>query len=337
MIAFPMIAFLNGEFVPLSQARLPVWDYGFTMGVTLTEQLRTYRGEVPLLRFSLDRLQRGLRTLEIELPESREQIEDRVRELVRRNRTGVVKDLDWSIGIAVTPGIHAARAPVGEGREVVGDAVQTSRPTLLIYALPLQYQWAENYSAGVALQTVSVREIPAASIPRHLKTRSRIHYFLAEQEASRQAPGSFALLQQLDGSIAEGATSSLGLVEGEGLVFPPYEDVLASLSVRFLEEEICPLLKIPVRRAPISLQQIYQAEELLWISTPSAVLPVKSVNGRLIQASTKSNPVWPMFQRLIKAWSDQVGLDIVGQAQRWPMEWSAMQCSNLESRQESGL
>jgi branched-chain amino acid aminotransferase len=314
-----MIAFLNGEFIPLSQASLPVWDYGFTMGVTLTEQLRTYRGKVPLLRFSLDRLQRGLETLEITLPESRSQLEDLVSELVRRNQSQVDQDIDWSIGISVTPGLHAARAPV-EGRpfkgnqEETGLAIHSPRPTLLLYALPLQYHWAGSYQEGVALQTVSVREIPPTSIPRHLKTRSRIHYYLAEQQASRKAPGSFALLQQLDGSIAEGTTSSLGLVEGNGLVFPPEEDVLASLSVRFLEEVLCPQLKIPVRRAPLSLTQIYEADELLWLSTPSAVLPVKSVDGRAIGRSAESPPSWPLFQRLIKAWSDRVGIDIVEQA-----------------------
>ena len=48
-----MIAYLNGEFLPLVDAKLPVWDFGFTMGVSLTERLRTYSGLLPLLDLHL--------------------------------------------------------------------------------------------------------------------------------------------------------------------------------------------------------------------------------------------------------------------------------------------
>jgi len=336
-----MIAYLNGEFVPLQQATLPVWDYGFTMGVTLTEQLRTYGGAVPLLSFSLDRLFQGLDRLKLQLPETREQLGELVRQVVNQNRNSVAGEtVELSIGIAVTPGAHLARSPIRAGDLQGSGGVLPLRPTLLIYALPLSFEWGERYTEGVLLQTVSIREISGHSIPRQLKTRSRIHYYLAEQEAQSLQPGSFALLQQADGTVVEGTTSSLLVVEGGSLLAPPVADVLPSLSVRFVEEILAPKLGIPFHRAPLTLDRINQASELLWLSTPFAILPVRGVNGREIGdgeigdgeigdgeigdgeigdgeigvESAKAR--WPMFQKLIAAWSGEVGVDIIGQAQQ---------------------
>ena len=56
-----MLAYLNGKKVPAADARVSVFDLGFTMGVSVTEQIRTYRRQTPLIERHLDRLFGGLK------------------------------------------------------------------------------------------------------------------------------------------------------------------------------------------------------------------------------------------------------------------------------------
>ena len=63
------ICFLNGAIRPATDAHVPINDLGFIHGVTVSEQLRTFRGRPFLLAEHLQRFKRGLKLLQIDLPE----------------------------------------------------------------------------------------------------------------------------------------------------------------------------------------------------------------------------------------------------------------------------
>lgn len=287
-----MLAYLNGKYIPYAQAAIPVGDYGFTMGVTVTEQLRTFHGTPHLIEQHLARLDQGLKLTGIE---KQNQLLEIANELTAKNFAELDSKSDLSLGICVTPG--ESRGP--------------RSPTILIYNLELPYaNWAHQYTQGLKLTTVKTREIPGTSIPKQLKCRSRMHYYLAELQASQQQPGSRALLLDQSGNVAEATTASVVMINDGEIVAPPETDVLPSLAYEF-SVKLAAKLGIGVTRRTISLAELTKADEALWLSTPMCVLPVTEVDATKIGLGEPG----PVFSKLISAWSDSVGLDIIEQAQ----------------------
>lgn len=287
-----MLAYLNGQYLPYAQATIPVGDYGFTMGVTVTEQLRTFNGTPHLIEQHLARLNRGLELTGIQKQDHLLKVAN---ELTVKNFAELDSNSDLSLGICVTPGeVHGPQSP-----------------TVLIYNLELPFEnWAHCYSEGLSLTTVQTREIPGASIPKQLKCRSRMHYYLAELEARQRQPESRALMLDQSGNVAEATTASVVIVNDQTIIAPPEADVLPSLAFEF-SAKLAAKLGIAVSRRAISLAELKDADEVLWLSTPMCVLPVTQVDGSEI-GRRKPGPV---FSKLIDAWSNEVGLDIIEQAQ----------------------
>lgn len=288
-----MLAYLNGQFIPYSQAAIPVGDYGFTMGVTVTEQLRTFNGSSHLIEQHLARLSEGLKLVGIE---PQDQLAGIAQEVTAKNYAQLDSNSDLSLGICVTPGTRG----------------KPNNPTILVYNLELPFaNWAHQYAEGLQLTTVEIREISGNSIPKQLKCRSRMHYYLAEQEASQRVPGSRALLLDQSGNVAEATTASVVMVNDGQIIAPPESDVLPSIAFEFTAK-LAAKLGIKVTRQSISLDQLKDADEVLWLSTPMCVLPVTAIDNSKVNHGQPG----PMFSKLISAWSDAVGLDIVKQAHR---------------------
>lgn len=287
-----MLAHLNGKLIPQDQAAISVWDYGFTMGVTVTEQLRTFNGTTHLLEQHLNRLRQGLKLLEIEEPAGLLEIAN---DVTSKNFAELSSGSDLSLGICITPGANHEN----------GD------PTVLVYNLELPFSnWADQYSSGLQLTTVQTRELPTNTIPKQLKCRSRMHYYLAELEAKKRASDSRALLLDQNGNIAEATTASVAIVKGTEIIAPPETDVLPSIAFEF-SAKLANKLDVTVQRRPISPAELKDADEVLWMSTPMCVLPVTNVDGTKVGDGLPG----PVFAKLIAAWSENVGLDIIQQAQ----------------------
>lgn len=287
-----MLAYLNGQYTPYSQTAIPVGDFGFTMGVTVTEQLRTFNGTPHLIQQHLARLNEGLKLTGLQQPD---QLLEIANELTAKNFAELDPKSDLSLGICVTPG--ESRGP--------------QSPTILIYNLELPYaNWANQYTEGLQLTTVETREIPGASIPKQLKCRSRMHYYLAELQASQQRPGSRALLLDQSGNVAEATTASVVMVKDNEIIAPPETDVLPSIAFEFAAQ-LATKLELRVTRRTISPVELTKVDEVLWLSTPMCVLPVTNIDGSKIGLGEPG----PVFSQLISAWSDDVGLDIIEQAQ----------------------
>ena len=79
------IAYLRGQWIPASQAAVPVYDAGFVLGATVTEQLRTFRGELFRLPEHLERLRASLELSGIEPQESLSDLADIAVRLVSQN------------------------------------------------------------------------------------------------------------------------------------------------------------------------------------------------------------------------------------------------------------
>ena len=285
-----MLAYLNGKKIPAAEARVSAFDLGFTMGVSVTEQIRTYRQQTALIERHLDRLFGGLAIIGLEAPATRAQLLDQVNDLIDENGRALAAGDELGIGICITPGLASAYGQTNAG------------PTTLVYTYELKSADREAAIArGIRLTSVSTTEVPASSVPKALKCRSRMHYYLAEQEARSTDPDSRALLHDQDGFVAEGTTASVIMVSSGEIIAPLKKAVLPGVTLGYALE-LAAELGIQVHRRDITRTELESADEVMWLTTPVVIVPVTHVNGKAI----KTDQADSLTQRLSEAWESSV-------------------------------
>jgi len=315
------LAYLNGQLIPGCQAVLPVYDAGFVLGSTVTEQLRTFRGELFRLREHLDRLERSLRISGIRTNESIEDLAEIAGRLVAGNIEFSDPQDDIGLCIFITPGPYLAMA---EGH--------TTGPTVCLHTYRLPFGlWSEAYERGISLRTTSIKQIPRDCWPAELKCRSRMHYYLADRLAAQAEPGSRALLLDDDGFVCETSTANVVVYDpGEGLISPPQEKVLPGISLHAAAELAKPL-GIAWKHRDFAIDELAGAEEVFLTSTPNCILPVTQFNSARVG---KGKP-GPIFAKLLSAWNDLVSLDIAAQARQFANRPQVSQTTDVVESDDS--
>ncbi|MDP6442529.1 MAG: aminotransferase class IV [Pirellulaceae bacterium] len=296
------IAYVDGRLLPAREAVLPVHDGGFVLGVTVAEQIRTFSGELYRLQDHLARLDRSLETIGVGCPLGSVELTEQATAVATHNHRLLAAGDDLGLCIFVTPGSYPTMAP------------QAAGPRLCLHTYPLPFaQWADKYSTGQSLSITSVRQVPTNCWPAELKCRSRMHYFLADQEAHRRHAGSRALLLDQHGLVSEASTANVLIYRAdEGLLAPPHDKTLPGISmatVRRLASE----LQIPFTERDLQPTEVVEADEVLLSSTSLCLLPVTHLDGRAIAGGEPG----PVFHQLLAAWSGEVGVDIAHQARRF--------------------
>jgi branched-chain amino acid aminotransferase len=141
-----------------------------------------------------------------------------------------------------------------------------------------------------------------------MKYRSRMHYYLGDQEARLVSPDASALLLDLDGNVTETGGANFLIVEDGAIVSPTLRNILPGIS-RAVVRELAGKLKIPFIERDFQLFNVVNAQEAFTSTTPYCLMPVTKINGLPI-GDGKPGPV---YHRLMQAWSDELGVDILAQ------------------------
>jgi len=122
-------------------------------------------------------------------------------------------------------------------------------------------------------------------------------------------PNAYALLLDQEGNIAEGDGQNFFIVTKGILRTPTLRNVLGGIS-RENVIELAKEIKIPVKEVDIQPYDVYNADEAFFTATSFCILPVTKFNWTQIDNGKPG----PITNRLLKAWSNKVGVDIVEQA-----------------------
>jgi branched-subunit amino acid aminotransferase/4-amino-4-deoxychorismate lyase len=187
----------------------------------------------------------------------------------------------------------------------------TNEPTVLVYSSALPFSEMHSwYSDGVSLRVASHRQVPENCWPSHLKCRSRMHYYLADQEARSKQSDSRALLLDQHGNVAEASTANVLIyIKDTGLVSPRKENILSGISLSVLEN-LAAQLNVNFQYADFSVTDLMEADEVMLCSTTPSVWAVCECNGQACGAGADGE----MVRALQQGFSDLVGIDIVAQA-----------------------
>ena len=291
-------AYVNGAWLPASELSIPVGDLGFVLGVTVVERLRTFNGRPFRTEEHLTRLHRSLEIVGWDAAAIITQVRGALSAFPDLNAELMTPGDDWNIAAFVTPGA----------------TVDAAQPTVCVHGGPIPFAaWAHKFETGVEVCITDIRQTPANCWPPELKCRSRMHYYLADQEAARRRPGARALLLDQRGFIGEASTANVvAYYKDRGLVTPRLDGVLPGISQQFLFE-IADELGVPHSEADILPAELADDDEAFLTSTSICIQPVVRQDDKPIGDGTPG----PVYRQLLAAWSKKVGVDIAAQAKQF--------------------
>ncbi len=264
--------FLNGQMLPASQAHLTVYDAGVVLGATVTELVRTFRKELFRLDDHLRRLSQSLHFVGFDIGMSMEELGRTVRQLVAHNAALLGPEDELGVVIFVTAGEYPTYAGGAAG------SVRTT-PTLCAHTFPLPFElWAEKLLAGIHLVTPSIRHVPPQCYDPKMKCRSRMHYYLADQQARLVDRDAAALLLDLEGNVTETGAANFLIVEDGTIISPSLRNTLPGVS-RATVIELAAKLGIPFAVRDFQVFDAVNADEAFLASTPYCLMSVTKING----------------------------------------------------------
>jgi branched-subunit amino acid aminotransferase/4-amino-4-deoxychorismate lyase len=289
--------YFNGEWIPDSQLCIPVDDAGFLLGATVTERLRTFRGEVFRMDEHLRRLRRSLEIVGLDSRAIIDDVSAAIPEFLHRNEGQIESGDDWSVIAFVTPGVSGS-----------------NRPTVCVHGYPLPFKsWGSFYERGLPVVISSIRQVPPNCLPPELKCRSRMHFYLADREAATRKPGARAILLDQDGYVAEATTANVVVFcKGEGLISPPADHILYGVSLSVVEK-LAAKINVPFITRRLTVDEFCTADEALITSTSICALPITECEGNPIGNGRPGT----VYRQLLAAWNDLVGVDVADQALRF--------------------
>lgn len=294
--------YLNGEYVPETEARISIFDSALMFGDMVFDMTRTYRQQPFRLRHHLERTFAGLRYLGIDCGMTIDEME-----------TVTLRTLE--LNLAALDGAEAqimhniSRGPLGVYRSVFGGRL---RPTIAINCWPYWWHLAPYgpmYRAGVHAVIPSQHSVPAHLIDPKVKNRSRVYYQMANLQAQRVDPNAWALLTDERGLITEGTGSNFFIVRKGKALTPPGRNILLGVT-RGAVIELLERMGLPVLEQEFDVYDAMNADEAFFTATSFAIMPCTRLNGSPLGQGCPG----PLTQRLITAWSEMVGVDIVAQA-----------------------
>lgn len=296
------IVFLNGRFLPASEAKLNIYDLGIVLGATLTEMTRTFHHRPWRAEDHVARLYRSLKYAGIAVPLTREEMLAKTLELSETNARLIGPDEDLGIVHFVTPGENALYAGSAGGSGPM-------TPTICIHSFPLRFElWRHLFTDGAHVVTPSTRHIPPQCLEPKMKNRSRLHWFLADREARTVDPRAIPLLLDLDGNVTECAGSNFVLVRGDAIVSPTRRNILWGVSLETVRE-LASSVGMTFEERDFQPFDVVNADEAWLTTTPYCLAPCTRINGMPIGDGRPG----PRFRALLAAWSERVGLDIGAQ------------------------
>jgi branched-chain amino acid aminotransferase len=305
--------YLNGKFVPEKEARISIYDSALMFGDMVFEMTRSFNKKQFRLRDHLERLYAGIKILRIPLKMTIAEMETACNETIKQNDQVFAKSDEHRLMINVS------RGPLAIYSDIFNHKLE---PTVVIADFPLKWTVAgmgKLFDSGINAVITSQRAIPGYLLDPKIKNRSRIHYQMANIEASLfKGDNNWALMLDPDGFVAEGTGDNFFIVKDKKIITPEGRNILRGVSRGYIFE-LSEQLGLKCIEKNIEPYDVYTADEAFMTGTPFCALPVTSLNGTPIA----SRKMGDMTKLLLKKWSENVGIDIIAQIKAFNKELKA--------------
>ena len=277
------VAYLEGKFVPLEDAKISVMTHAFLYGTAIFEGIRAYynqkQQELFIVRLleHYHRLHRNCRLLLMELEQTPQQLADLTLEVVRKS--------SYREDIYIRPVAYKSAKRIGLKLDEQHDVT--------IFAVPMGSYLSREHPLHLMIS--SWRRIEDNAIPARTKINgSYVNLSLAAAEA-RENGFDEAILLNENGTVSEAAGMNLFIVRRGKLITPSLSDNILEGITRDTVFEIAQELKVPFEERSIDRSELYVADEVFLCGTGAEISGIGSIDRRKI-ASGETGPITRMIQ-----------------------------------------
>lgn len=276
------IAYLNGDFLPLDQARISPLDRGFLFADGIYEVIPAYGGVPFRLTQHLERLERSLAEIQLTNPLDRAGWTALFKELLARNGGG-----NLSIYLQITRGVPERRDHAFPPPE------PPVAPTVFAMTSPIATPAASMPETAPGAKAIVLDDIRWARCD--IKTTALLANVLMRQEAVSRGCAEAILVR--DGVATEGSASNLFIVRDGVVVTPPKDHRILPGITRDLVLELCRAHDVPVEESDIPVAALRNADEVWLSSSTKELVPVVELDGQTV-GDGRPGPLWKKLARL---------------------------------------
>jgi len=273
------MVFLNGKFLPIEQATVPVLDRGFIFGDGVYELIPVYSRAPFRMEDHLARLERSLAAVRIKNPYTREKWREIIRQLVAQQPWE-----DQAVYFQVTRGVAKRDHAFPAGVE----------PTVFVMANPLVNPPRELVDEGAS----AVTAVDNRWLRCDIKSISLIGNCLLRQVSADAGAQETILFR--DGKLTEASASNVFIVKRGVLLSPPKSSLILPGITYDVVAEIAQAGKIPLEFRDISEAEVRGADEVWVTSSSKEILAIVTLDGKPVADGRPG----PLFKRAFQLYQE---------------------------------
>ena len=274
------ICYLNGEFLPLAEARVSPLDRAFLFGDAVYEVVPVYGSRPFRLREHLDRLNRSLAGIRMPAPLSHGDWAKLCEQLISRNSAG-----EAYLYIQVTRGAELGRNHAWP---------ENLKPTLFAYVTAMEPISPSMLERGVSAVTAA----DTRWARRDIKSTALLANILLKKLSADA--GAFETILLENGELTEGSSTTVHVVKGGIIHTPPNGHRILPGTTRDVVTELAARLSVPCDSGRVTEVSLRAADEIWLAFSTRGVLPVTNLDGNAVGSGGPG----PLFKRMIAAFTD---------------------------------
>ena len=273
------LVYLNGDFIPLDEARISPLDRGFLFADGVYEMIPAYAGVLFRLPEHLQRLTQSLAGIRITNPMDDAQWEAVLSELIKRNGAG-----NLAVYLQVTRGAAGKRDHAFPSIDVP--------PTVFAMTSPIATPPADSPDTTPGVSAITLDDTRWARCD--IKSISLLPNILLRQEAVDREAAEAIMLR--DGFVTEGAASNVFVILDGVIITPPKSHQILGGITRDLVLELCRDNGLACDEREINETELRNASEIWVTSSTREVVPVVTLNRQQV-GDGRPGPLWKTLAR----------------------------------------
>ena len=278
------IAFLDDSYVPLEEARISPLDRGFLFGDGIYEVIPSYSGQMVGFKPHIHRMHQGLEAIGIELNWSDQKWSELCNQLIQKNGAG-------NLGIY----LHVSRGADTSRFHAFPNGV---KPTVFAFTFEIAPSPVADKAKVKPIRVSTAEDLRWQRC--HIKSTALLGNVLHFQYGYERGHNE-TLLYNRDNQLTEASACNVFVVKDGIIATPPLDHQKLAGITRFM---LLDILRqdgsIPIQERVVSMDEVYDADELWITSSSKEVAPVVEIDGKPV-ANGEVGDLWLAAQTLFSA------------------------------------
>ena len=282
------IVYIDGDYCLKSEAKISIFDLGFLLSDCTYDALHVYKGKFFRMDEHLERFERSMAGVRLEIPYDRAAVAEIIHECVRR--AGLRDSMVMTI---------ATRGMVPpDGRRDLRKCTNGFIAAALPYHAVVT---PEELAKGIDMIVATTPRIPTESVDPRIKNFNRLDFCRALFEAYDKG-ANYAVLPDYEGNLTEGLGYNIFASSGGRLISPDW-GVFEGITRRTIFE-MCAETNVEAKLVKMKADDLHAADEVFIASTAGGIMPVSTIDGTPIGDGTPG-PLTTRLTEMYWSWHEK--------------------------------